>query len=63
MDRRAGYTLEREGGDYVIRVSSGVLGEAELTELLDYVVLEAIRRRSQLNPEDAAVLANEVKMR
>ncbi|HSU14321.1 hypothetical protein [Longimicrobium sp.] len=55
------YTLDREDRDYVIRVSSDVLDEAELTRLLDYLVLESIRKRSQLTEDHAAMLANEVK--
>jgi hypothetical protein len=55
------YTLDREDRDIVIRVSSEVFNEAELTRFLDYLVLEGIRKRSQLTEDDAAMLANEVK--
>ena len=55
------YTLERDDRGYVIRVSSDVLDEAELTRFLDYLLLESIRKRSHLTDDDAAMLANEVK--
>ncbi len=55
------YSLDREGREYIIRVNSDVVDETELTRLLDYLVFQSIRKRSQLTEEDAAMLANEVK--
>jgi hypothetical protein len=61
MSHSAGYTVERANREFVIRIRSDLVEEAELTRFLDSLVLESIRRRSQLTEADAAMLAREVK--
>lgn len=55
------YTITKEQGSIVIRVSSQMVDEASLLKLLDYLELESLRRKSQLTEADAAGLANDVK--
>ncbi len=55
------YQISSDQDDIVIRLSRRFINEQELTKLLDYLELEAIRRRSKLLPEDADVLAGEVQ--
>jgi len=55
------YQISSDQDDIVIRLSRRFINEQELTKLLDYLELEAIRRRSKLLPEDANILAGEVQ--
>jgi hypothetical protein len=55
------YTFEREDDSYVIRVSSELVDEAEIVSLLDHLRFKAIRNKSELTEEEAAMLANDVK--
>ena len=55
------YQISSDQDDIVIRLSRHFINEQELTKLLDYLELEAIRRRSKLLPEDANILAGEVQ--
>ena len=55
------YQISSDQDDIVIRLSRRFINEQELTKLLDYLELEAIRRRSKLLPEDANILAGEIQ--
>ncbi len=50
------FQIAPEQGDIVIRLPKGAVDEEQLVELLDYLELETLRRRSELNEEDAALL-------
>lgn len=54
------YRIDFEEQDIVVRVRRDVLDREEVSRFLDYLELEAIRRRSQLAETDAAALADEV---
>ena len=54
------YKLEQRDHGWLVYIDED-LDEGELSEVLDYVTLQAIRKRSGLSEEGAAMLANEVK--
>lgn len=58
---RSAYQITTEQEDIVIRLPRQFADEKELTTLIDYLELEAIRRKSELSTENAAYLAEEVK--
>ncbi len=55
------YQIFSDQDDIVIRLSRRFINEQELTKLLDYLELEAIRRRSKLSPENADMLAADIQ--
>jgi hypothetical protein len=55
------YQITTDQDDILIRLPRRFIDETELVKLLDYLELEAIRRRSQLTESDAATLAAEVR--
>lgn len=42
------YSLERNDSELIVRMSSEMFSEEELSHFLDYLVLQSIRYRSQL---------------
>lgn len=55
------YQITSDQEDIVIRFPRRFIDEQELSKLLDYLELEAIRRRSELSEEDAAALVADIK--
>lgn len=55
------YQLTSDKDTITIRLNRGAIDEVSLTKLLDFLEMEAIRRRSQLSEEDAELLAEDVK--
>lgn len=55
------YEITTEQDTIVIRLPKQAADEEVLMKLLDYLELEAIRRRSRLTKEDAKSLAREIK--
>lgn len=55
------YEITTEQDNIVIRLPKQAADEEVLMKLLDYLELEAIRRRSRLTKEDAKSLAKEIK--
>jgi hypothetical protein len=58
---RSAYQITTEQEDIVIRLPRQFADEKELTKLLDYLELEAIRRKSELSAEEATALSEGVK--
>jgi hypothetical protein len=55
------YEITTEQDSIVIRLPKRAADEEVLMKLLDYLELEAVRRRSRLTKEDAKSLAKEIK--
>ena len=55
------YELTGDQESIMIRLSRELVDQKALEKLLDYLELEAIRRRSQLAEQDAGNLASDVK--
>ncbi len=55
------YELTGDQENIMIRLPRELVDEKALEHLLDYLELEAIRRRSQLTKQDADNLASDVK--
>ncbi len=55
------YEINSDRDEIIIRLPRGLMNEQELSKLLDYIEMEAIRRQSQLSEEDANTLANEIQ--
>jgi hypothetical protein len=55
------YQIMSDQDDIVIRFPRRLIDEQELSKLLDYLELEAIRRRSELSEEEAAKLVTDIK--
>jgi hypothetical protein len=55
------YEITTEQDSIVIRLPKQAADEEVLMKLLDYLELEAVRRRSRLTKEDAKSLAKEIK--
>jgi len=55
------YEINSDRDAIIIRLPRGLMNEQELSKLLDYIEMEAIRRQSQLSEEDANTLANEIQ--
>jgi hypothetical protein len=60
MAAEPAYRIEIEDRDVVVRLRRGVLNQAEVSKFLDYLELEALRRRSELSEADAQDLAQEI---
>ena len=54
------FTVAVDDKDIIVRVDRELIDETSLRRLLDYIELEAIRKRSKLTEEKAARLAQEV---
>lgn len=55
------YQITSDQEDIVIRFPRRFIDEQELSKLLDYLELEAIRRRSELSEDDAATLVADIQ--
>ena len=55
------YQLTKEQNDIVLRFPQQLLDEQMLSDLLDYLELSAIRRKSHLTDQEANQLAKEIK--
>jgi hypothetical protein len=60
MAAEPAYRIEIEDRDVVVRLRRGVLNQADVSKFLDYLELEALRRRSELSEADAQDLAQEI---
>jgi hypothetical protein len=60
MAAEPAYRIEIEDRDVVVRLRRGVLNQAEVSRFLDYLELEALRRRSELSEAGAQDLAQEI---
>jgi hypothetical protein len=60
MAAEPAYRIEVEDRDVVVRLRRGVLNQSEVSRFLDYLELEALRRRSALSESDAQDLAQEI---
>lgn len=56
----ATYQIMTEQDDIIIRFPRRLVDEVELARFLDYMEMEAIRRRSRLSPDEATALAKTV---
>ncbi|HSU14283.1 hypothetical protein [Longimicrobium sp.] len=54
------YSVARDGDDIVVRMRADFFTREELSDFLDWVVLENIRRKASLSDEQIAELADEV---
>jgi hypothetical protein len=54
------YSVVVESREIVIRFSRDVFDRDAITRFLEYLELESIRKRSQLTPEQAENLADEI---
>jgi hypothetical protein len=54
------YRIDADDQEIIVRLRRGVLDRDDVSRFLDYLELEAIRRRSRLSEADAAALADEV---
>ena len=57
----AAYEITRDKDGIIIRLPAALADEAQLTKLLDYLELEALRQRSRLTEDEAATLAAAVE--
>ena len=60
MATTALYSITVEQDDIVVRLNRAAVDQEALRRFLDYVELETLRARSQLAPQDASDLANEI---
>lgn len=58
---QAQYTVSAETNEYVVRVSRDLVERDDLARILDALLLNSAKRRSQLSEEEIAALASEVK--
>jgi hypothetical protein len=54
------YNITLENQDIIIRFNRNILDQESLTKCLEYLELEAIRKRSNLTEEQATILADEI---
>jgi hypothetical protein len=54
------YRIDIEGQEIVVRLPRSLLNRDEVSTFLDYLELQAIRRRSELSQEQAEALAEEI---
>ncbi|HEX7242545.1 MAG TPA: hypothetical protein VF263_19805 [Longimicrobiaceae bacterium] len=60
MASQPAYSIDVQDRDIVVRLHGDVLDRDAVSKFLDFLELEAIRRRSQLTDEQADALAAEV---
>ena len=60
MASQPAYSIDVQDQDVVVRLHGNVLDRDAVSKFLDFLELEAIRRRSQLTDEQADALAAEV---
>lgn len=58
---RSLYTVAVENNEFVIRVNRDLIQREELSRILDYLLIQSIKRRSQATQEEVDALATEVK--
>jgi hypothetical protein len=56
----ATYRVDYDGDDIVLRMRADLVSRDELSDFLDRMLLERLRRRASLNDERIAELADEV---
>lgn len=54
------YSIAVENSDIVVRLNRNTIDQAALVRFLDYLELEAIRKRSQLTNEQVVELADDI---
>lgn len=54
------YSVDVQEGQIVVRVDSDAISAEDVSDFLDYVYLESIRRKASLSDEQVATLADEV---
>jgi hypothetical protein len=54
------YHVEVETHEVVVRFNKDIFDNDDITRFLDYLELEAIRKRSQMTQEQAEMLADEI---
>ena len=60
LSPQAPYRIDHEGTEFVIRVRRDLFSREELTDFLDWLYLESVRRKESLGDEQIAELADEV---
>ena len=54
------YTVQVEDGQIVVRVDTDAISAEDVSDFLDYVYLENLRRKASLSDEEIRALADEV---
>ncbi|HET7229322.1 MAG TPA: hypothetical protein VFJ16_04935 [Longimicrobium sp.] len=54
------YRVDLNGDEILVRLNASVMSREEVSDLLDYIFLEKVRRQASLSPEQIAELADEV---
>lgn len=60
MTDKAFYNITVENQDIIVRLNRDIIDRDTLTKFLDYLELEAIRKRSRITKQQAAILAEEI---
>ena len=61
MSAQPAYKIDVRGDDgFTLDVPGGVLDRERVSRFLDYLILEAAREQSQLTPEEAAEIADDI---
>lgn len=60
MSQSAAYSINIENNQITLQLNANLVDRQALTRLLDFIELESIRKRSQLNQEQADSLAAEI---
>lgn len=60
MIDKAFYNITVENQDIIVRLNRDIIDRDTLTKFLDYLELEAIRKRSCITEKQAATLAKEI---
>ena len=56
----AAYRVDYDGDDIVVRMRADLLSREDLSDFLDRMLMERLRRRASLNDDQIAELADEV---
>lgn len=56
----AGYRVDYDGDDIVVRMRADLLSREDVSDFLDRMLMERLRRRASLTDEQIAALADEV---
>lgn len=60
MSQSAAYSINVENNQITLQLNYNLIDRQALTRLLDFIELESIRKRSQLNEAQADSLATEI---
>lgn len=60
MSQSTAYSINVENNQITLQLNANLVDRQALTRLLDFIELESIRKRSQLNQEQADSLATEI---